>query len=462
MVPAQALMPMIVGLSLGITVLFIPLSKLGILAAAAMLGIVIIRAPFTGLVLFGSLAAFAPYTTIELGVRITISEAVLAFTWLGAALRLLTGETPSGFGPTERAVITLMIYSALPFAVGQLMVDAEGSGIANWLRWLLNVSAVLLVAILVRSTKEMYVLLGSVIVGATAMLGMSLYVFAIHRDANAMIPVLEAMRYSHPESVRDIFSGNFTRMGSPWVHPNLLGGFIALILPVTFLLAITTHGTKMRLALIVIIILEATGVLLSISRGAIASLAIIALWFAGKKVPYAGKVIAASLFAGALLTISYAPLQERLATMFSGSNASTQARLDEYKAFPKAVEKYPLGIGFKVEPPPPGDPELLGVSNLWLYYAYKLNLFGMLLFAWVSWRWWNEVNIKSPSSGPGAASLRMGLTGAILAALLTGLFDHYFGFTPVLVALFWMTLGLSLKAARWDNLKQTVPEAAGK
>ena len=35
-----------------------------------------------------------------------------------------------------------------------------------------------------------------------------------------------------------------------------------------------------------------------------------------------------------------------------------------------------------------------------------------------------------------------------MAALLTGIFDHYFSFTFVLIALFWLLMGMSLQQVR--------------
>ena len=98
-----------------------------------------------------------------------------------------------------------------------------------------------------------------------------------------------------------------------------------------------------------------------------------------------------------VLVLSYPPLQERLATIFSPQNASTEVRFDEYRMFPKAVARYPLGIGFKVDPPVPGT-DLLGISNLWLNFMYKVGLGGMLLFIAVTWRWWREARPEKARS----------------------------------------------------------------
>jgi polysaccharide biosynthesis protein PslJ len=148
------------------------------------------------------------------------------------------------------------------------------------------------------------------------------------------------------------------------------------------------------------------------------------------------------------LVIAYPPLQDRLATIFSSSNASTEVRVDEYRLFPQAVAAYPLGIGFKVDPPVPGT-HLLGISNLWLNYIYKVGIVGMLLFVAVTVRWWREAR---PEKGPIRLTkdnaLWLGTTAGILSALVSGLFDHYFSFAVVMVALFWLMVGINVLEAR--------------
>ena len=73
----------------------------------------------------------------------------------------------------------------------------------------------------------------------------------------------------------------------------------------------------------------------------------------------------------------------------------------------------------------------------------------MLLFIAVTWSWWRVVRPRSriiPLSAENA--IWLGTLGGLLAALLSGLFDHYFSFTMVLVALFWLFMGLNLHEAR--------------
>lgn len=42
----------------------------------------------------------------------------------------------------------------------------------------------------------------------------------------------------------------------------------------------------------------------------------------------------------------------------------------------------------------------------------------------------------------------LGSLGGVLAALISGLFDHYFSFAVVMIGLFWLLVGINLLEAR--------------
>lgn len=420
---------------------------------AIVLALNIVRLPFLGLILFGFVATFIPYTTVNLGMRVTISEALLGLVWLGVFWQMMQGRLVWQFGKTEQRLRYLMFYSALPFLFGQLIMSgAEGNGPVNWVRWLLNLSLLLLFPILVDNGFRRDQLIVSLLLGSLVMLLLSVGMFLKDHDANTFIVILEKLKYAHPEAVKDIFSANFSRMASPWVHPNLTGGVLVLFLPLAFFYALVQQGWR-RLLGFSVVGLGAAGLLFSSSRGAIVSLVLVLLWLTSYRVPYAGRVIGVALALGVGLVLFYPPLQARLATTFSSSNASTEIRMDEYRRFPEAMARYPLGIGFKVDPPPPKT-NLLGISNLWLNFIYKLGIPGMLLFIAVTLAWWREcrphakLSEMSPERG-----IWIGSGAGLLAALLTGLFDHYYSFTMVLIALFWLMMAINLQSAR--SLRQS-------
>ncbi|USW03945.1 O-antigen ligase family protein [Pseudomonas pergaminensis] len=424
-------------------------------AFLAMIGlagaVTVLRFPFWGLLLFALVATFMPYSTVNLGIRSTVSEAILALTW-GAVLwhnflaRL--PDTPSlTRRPTDQMLLWLMLFSVFPFIVGQVTIHADTSGVANWLRWLLSLSSVFLCAKLLVDHKHRESLVIALLLGSLAMLVLSIAVFVRTRSGAGIAPILALFNYGNFDMLKFGLEAMSSRMGSPWMHPNAIGGIMALLLPLAFCFGMTEQGWKRALGLGVAC-LGAAALLLASSRGAMVSLALVLLWMATRRVPYTGRLLMIGAALTVALVIAYPPLQERLATIFSSSNASTEVRFDEYRMFPQAVVSYPFGIGFKVDPPVPGT-DLLGISNLWLNFIYKTGIVGMLFFVAVTVRWWREAR---PDSGPIRLTkdnaLWLGTTAGILSALVSGLFDHYFSFAVVMVALFWLMVGINVLEAR--------------
>ncbi len=360
------LVAVVFGLAFGGALLMLSPAKAGAAMVGLAAAVTILRFPFWGLLLFALVATFMPYSTVNVGIRSTVSEAILALTWGAVLWHIFLSRLPPApalrYRSTERMLLWLMLFTVLPFVVGQVSIKAEASGLSNWLRWLLNLSIVFLAGRLLVERKNRETLVIALLLGTLAMLLMSIAVFIRYRSASGMAPILAMFNYANV----------------------------------------------------------------------------------------------------VVLVLSYPPLQERLATIFSPQNASTEVRFDEYRMFPKAVARYPLGIGFKVDPPVPGT-DLLGISNLWLNFMYKVGLGGMLLFIAVTWRWWREAR---PEKGPIRLTrdnaIWLGSTGGILAALVSGLFDHYFSFAVVMIGLFWLLVGINLlEARRLFPERQPQPRAVG-
>lgn len=440
---------LILGVLFGTLLWFLSVGKLAVLMAGVALALTLLRKPLWGLLLFAVLATSIPYTTVQVGIRTTISEAVLGLTWLALLWQAFIGRTRGllQWHLVERSLLWLMLFSTLPFVVGMLTITAEGNGPVNWVRWLMNLSVLFLVPLLLRSERDRDQLIVALLLGNLAMLCLSVFIFLKDRNAMTMIPILTDLKYAHPEAVKDIFSANYQRMASPWVHPNLTGGILALFIPLALLYGWTRTGWRCWLGLSVAL-LGCAGLLFSISRGAIVSLALVLLWLAYKRTPYSGRILGLGIAFGAGLVMFYPPLQERLLSMFSASNASTEIRFLEYEMFPEAMARYPLGIGFKVDPPVPGS-GLLGISNLWLNFIYKIGIPGMLLFVAVTVLWWREVRpVGAVRRIDADNAIWLGSLAGVLAAILTGIFDHYYSFTYVIIALFWLLMGLSLQLVR--------------
>lgn len=439
----------LLGLCFGVAVLLLPPIKVLILLVGVLVVLIVIRKPLYGLILFTVLATSIPYTTVQIGIRTTVSEAVLAVTWLGVFWHALIGQMNHRlhWQRPEISMIHLFIYSAIPLVFGILMIAAQGSSIANWLRWMLNLSVFFLVPLLLRTYEDRDKIIVGFLLGSLLMLTVSIMYFLKDRDATTFIPLLKTLKYAHPEAVIDIFSANYQRMASPWVHPNLTGGILALTIPLSLLYGWTRLGWRRFLGLTVAV-LGCAGLFFSISRGAILALILVLFWLSYKRLPYSARLLGLGAVFATLLVMFYPPLQERMMTIFSVSNASTAIRFEEYRLFPQVMTTYPVGIGFKVDPPVPGS-GLLGISNLWLNLIYKVGLLGMFLFVVLVWRWWREVKPKHDINKiTHENAIWIGCMSGVLGALFTGFFDHYYSFTFVIIALFWLFAGMALQQAR--------------
>ena len=105
------------GMLFGAALLLLPLEKFSVLLAGVPLALVVLRWPTAGLSLFALLATFAPYSSINLGFRFTMAEAVLGMTWLGVGLQLLfQRQPPLRPDPVQRSLLLLAAFS-MPFFV---------------------------------------------------------------------------------------------------------------------------------------------------------------------------------------------------------------------------------------------------------------------------------------------------------------------------------------------------------
>jgi len=424
-----------------------PFVLLAIVGVASI--ITVIRRPVRGLLLFCVIGTFIPYSTVQIGIRTTVSEALIMLTWASYLFQAVVHQQARipNMLRTERLLVALMIFSAFPFLVGQLTIVVEGNGPINWVRWLFNLSVLFLVPRLLTDLKTLESLIIALLGGTLLLLLLSIPIYLISGSALAITPVLRVMGYSGADVLSEALISLASRMGSPWMHPNVAGGALAMLVPLAFCFGITRTGSSRKLGLAVAA-LGAIGLLLTGSRGALISLVAVMLWMTRRRIPHLGRMLMGGIAAGLVLVMLSPPLQERLMGLFSDDDTSTAIRFLEYTHFPEAMATFPFGIGFKTDPPVPGYTDF-GISNLWLNFIYKMGLPGMLLFIAVTVSWWKEVRpapgriVLTPDN-----AISLGCITGVLAALFSGIFDHYFSFTNVLVALFWMLVGISLHESR--------------
>ena len=240
---------------------------------------------------------------------------------------------------------------------------------------------------------------------------------------------------------------NPLRAISTSIDPNALGGLLVIltVIGVAYLFA---HQPLMpRRYLMIIVGAMGLALFLTFSRGSLVG--VVAALLVMSLLRYRKLLLYLSALAVLALVLPQTQFYvSRLIEGVQGADLATQMRFGEYKDALILISRYPLlGVGFSGAP----DIDLyIGVSSLYFLIAEQMGLIGLVLFVFVSlvffsliYRAWRQLppghHLEAPLLGYGLA---------VFAAMVSGLFDHFFfniQFTH-LVALYWLTMGLAVAA----------------
>jgi hypothetical protein len=246
-----------------------------------------------------------------------------------------------------------------------------------------------------------------------------------------------ALRY-----IEDDPDGTLRAIGTA-VDPNVLGGMMILVAALVLPQVAARETIVPRWLALVMLVTAALALYLTYSRSAL-------LGFAGalgllaalkyRRLLWLGVIGAALLF----LLPQTQGYVARLAAGLAGQDLATQMRFGEYKDALTLIGRYPLfGVGFTGVP----DIDLyLGVSMLYLILAENMGIVGLATFLAVMIGFFGMVlHGWRRGFGPQLEAILLGLASAVLGALVSGIFDHYwFNMTyPHMTVLLWLYLGLA-------------------
>jgi polysaccharide biosynthesis protein PslJ len=250
-----------------------------------------------------------------------------------------------------------------------------------------------------------------------------------------------ALRY-----IEDDPNGTMRAIGTA-VDPNVLGGMMILVAGLLAPQMATRETLFPRWVTASMLAAATVALYLTYSRSALlglsASIGLLAV------LKYRRLLLIGAV--GVVLLLFLPQTQEyvqRFAEGLAGQDQATQMRFGEYKDALTLVQRYPLfGVGFTGVP----DIDLyLGVSMLYLIIAENMGIVGLLAFLAImigffvivlrAWR------IGLPER---EETILLGLAGAVLGALVSGVFDHYwFNLTyPHMTVLLWLYVGLGTATA---------------
>ncbi|HXF70825.1 MAG TPA: O-antigen ligase family protein [Thermoflexus sp.] len=243
------------------------------------------------------------------------------------------------------------------------------------------------------------------------------------------------------------------------VDPNLLGAMLATLILLTVPQLFARRPVWPRPLTLLFLGTMGLALLLTFSRGAFIGTALAVLVLSVFRYRRLLPLIAAGLALLFLLPITQGYTQHLLAGL-RGEDLATRMRFGEYRDALTLISRYPFfGVGFAGVP----DVDLyIKVASIYLLLAVQMGLVGLSIFLLVigvffatAWRARRTVRNR-----PGLEPIWLGLHGAVLAALVSGIFDHHFVNFDFhhMVQWFWLLIGLGMAATQ---MADRTPEAEG-
>ena len=228
------------------------------------------------------------------------------------------------------------------------------------------------------------------------------------------------------------------------IDPNVLGAMMIVVAGLMAPQLFDEHRLFPRWLTVIMLLTAVLALYLTFSRSALLGLAssvgLLALLKYRKLIPLG--------IVGLLLLFVLPQTQEYVARLLEGLAGQDQAtlmRFGEYKDALILIGRYPIfGVGFT------GVPDIdiyLGVSMVYLIIAENMGLVGLALFFAVMIGFFVQMASQwRQGVRPETEAILLGFSGAILGALVSGIFDHYwFNLTyPHMTVLFWLYVGLAM------------------
>jgi O-antigen ligase len=439
-----------------------PLLAMALLVAVAG-GLMMLRSTqFTFFVLIGviCLLPFAALPIPNVGFSPTLLDLVLVvllFSWLFQVARKrqkrIIGST------LGLPIVVLMVLACVSFVIGLSFASPTTSVVRQFAELLLNLLLFFLVINNVRSQKHLDQIVSALILAGfvASVIGVVLYFLPEHWMIR-LLSMLRFFRYPSGSDVLVYVEDDPTlplRATSTSINPNVLGGMLAIVAALTVpqllshdplpLFRWGPHAWGLNWLAVPVLASMVLCLLLSYSRGAMSGLAGAVVILALLRYR---KLLLFMLLVGLVLLLL--PQTQWYVQHFleglKGEDLATQMRFGEYKDALILVSRYPwFGVGFA------GAPNIdiyIGVSMVYLLIAEEMGLVGLGVFLLIMALTIRQIlqGLAHLADNPGRDSILLGLLGALLAVLFTGIFDHYFfniNFQHA-VALVWLCVGLAV------------------
>jgi hypothetical protein len=427
------------------------------MAAAIIAGTMMLADTHWGFVALAAVVFGLPFASlpVEIGFKPTLLDVALGalfFVWL---FKLVIGQEREFLATPIGLLVGLFWLMALfSFAYGLTHSSANSFLIRRFTEILIGIALFFVAVNTVRSEGELVWVTRWLLLAGWGCGAIAVIFYVIPQEATVW--VLDRLaRFDYPGGagalrfIEDDPAGTMRAIGTA-VDPNVLGGMMILVAGLAAPQLFTRAPILPRWLAFALFATSAAALYLTYSRSASLGLATVVGLLALLKYR---RLVWLGL-AGALLLLLLPQTQEyvaRLAAGLAGEDLATQMRFGEYKDALILIERYPLfGVGFT------GTPDIdiyLGVSMLYLTIAENMGLVGLCIFLLVMAGFF-ILWVRAWRRGLAARreALLLGYGGAVLGALVSGVFDHYwFNMSyPHMTVLFWLYIGLATAALMGD------------
>jgi hypothetical protein len=424
---------------------------LALAAAAAIIGgVMILNDTHWGFVALCGVVFLIPFASLpfSIGFKPTFLDVALGALFFVWVFKLVIGQQEEfTTSPIGLLVMLFLLLALFSFALGLTHSPANTFLLRRFLEILIGIALFFVVINTVRSESEAIWVTRWVMLAGWGAAGVAVLFYVLPQEIT--VGILDRMaRFDYPGGfgalrfIEDDPDGTMRAIGTA-VDPNVLGGMMIVVSALMLPQLVSSQPIFPRWFVFVMWATALLALYLTYSRSALLGLASSMVLLAVLKYR---RLIPLGI-GGVLLLLLLPATQDyvaRLVAGFAGQDLATQMRFGEYKDALILIQRYPLfGVGFT------GTPDMdiyLGVSMLYLIIAENMGIIGLVMFVavlvgffvmvWQAWR--RGLNIQMEA-------LLLGYTGAILGALVSGIFDHYwFNMTyPHMTVLFWLYVGMA-------------------
>lgn len=244
------------------------------------------------------------------------------------------------------------------------------------------------------------------------------------------------------------------RVFSTLQNPNLLAGFLVIVIAVASGLGLYAKQPRRKLSFLVLVLALGLCLVLTYSRGAwLSVLAVIAAY----GVLYSRKTFWLLLFIPLVVFAGHDVLMERLMSIFHPTDTSATMRLAIWESTLAMIADHPLfGIGWgaysRVYPAydffvlDPGT-RIFHAHNLYLHIAAEIGLPGLFAFLAIMYGHARlAMRLAAETADRWLSGLMLGILVALVSIAVSGLTDHIM-FNPQVAMLYWMLNALITTAA---------------